>query len=195
MKILVVDLDNTLFDTRARYNACLAQLGVMSADQLKGELRREFWRCYQSPTLMELDKVNEDVANLVRDAKKKGWIVVLLTGRSGETQLEATKQQLRENNIPFDYLIMRGPGDYRKEVEYKGEILRSLSSLGDVVLVDDNPEVRQLVSKSYPPESLPILEEAKNNYGSIVILASRQPIVERGEVYGQEPEVDWLALD
>ncbi len=42
MKVLIVDLDNTLFDTRARYNACLAQQGVASLDSLQGEARRKF---------------------------------------------------------------------------------------------------------------------------------------------------------
>ncbi len=32
MKVLVVDLDNTLFNTQARYNACLAEQGVASLD-------------------------------------------------------------------------------------------------------------------------------------------------------------------
>jgi len=36
MKVLVVDLDNTLFDTKARYNACLAEQGVASLDSLHG---------------------------------------------------------------------------------------------------------------------------------------------------------------
>ena len=54
MKVLVVDLDNTLFNTQARYNACLAEQGVASLDSLHGEARRKFWECYQSPKYLSL---------------------------------------------------------------------------------------------------------------------------------------------
>ena len=96
MKVLVVDLDNTLFDTKARYNACLAEQGVASLDSLHGEARRKFWECYQSPRYMDFDIPNRDVLSTVKRAKEKGWVVVLLTGRNGETQREKTLEQLQK---------------------------------------------------------------------------------------------------
>ncbi|WP_287907979.1 HAD family acid phosphatase, partial [Thermofilum sp.] len=181
MKILVVDLDNTLFDTRARYNACLAEQGVASLDSLHGEARRRFWECYQSPKYMDFDIPNQDVLNVVKKAKEKGWIVILLTGRNGETQREKTLEQLQKFGVPYDYLIMRNPNDYRKEVEYKREILSSLKGLGDVVVIDDNPEVRKLVSKAYPPDEIPIIDEVKEQGElSVVFFTRYPPVVTRG---------------
>ena len=76
MKVLVVDLDNTLFNTQARYNACLAEQGITSLESLHGEARRKFWECYQSPRYMDFDLPNRDVLSTVKKAKEKGWTVV-----------------------------------------------------------------------------------------------------------------------
>jgi len=177
MKVLVVDLDNTLFDARARYNACLAEQGVASLDSLQGEARRKFWECYQSPKYMDFDIPNKEVLDTVRRAKEKGWTIILLTGRNGETQRDKTLEQLQKFNVPYDYLIMRNPNDYRKEVEYKREILNGLKGIGDVILIDDNPEVRKLVPKSYPPEESPILDEAKEQGELNAIFYTKYPPV------------------
>jgi len=190
MKVLVVDLDNTLFDTKARYNACLAEQGVASLDSLHGEARRKFWECYQSPRYMDFDIPNKDVLDTIKRAKEKGWVVVILTGRNGETQREKTLEQLQKFNVPHDYLIMRNPGDYRKEAEYKREILNGLKGLGDVILIDDNPEVRKLVSKSFPPDESPTIDEARDQGElNVMFYTKYPPVITKGVSRVEDKEV------
>jgi len=191
MKVLVVDLDNTLFNTQARYNACLAEQGVASLDSLHGEARRKFWECYQSPRYMDFDIPNKDVLSTVKRAKEKGWVVVILTGRNGETQREKTLEQLQKFNVPYDYLIMRNPGDYRKEVEYKREILNGLKGLGDVILIDDNPEVRKLIPKSFPPDESPTIDEARDGQGelNVTFFTKYPPVITKGVSRVEDEEV------
>ena len=191
MKVLVVDLDNTLFNTQARFNACLAETGATSLNELKGEARRAFWECYQSPRYMDFDVPNPNVVDTVRRAKDKGWIVVLLTGRNGETQREKTLEQLAKYNVPYDYLIMRNPDDFRKETEYKKEILNSLKALGDVVLIDDNPEVRKLVLRAYSPEQEVPLDEARDHEEfDIVMFTKYPPVVVKGVSHAEQEVYD-----
>jgi hydroxymethylpyrimidine pyrophosphatase-like HAD family hydrolase len=190
MKVLVVDLDNTLFNTQARYNACLAEQGVASLDSLLGETRRKFWECYQSPKYMDFDIPNKGVLDTVKRAKEKGWVVILLTGRNGETQREKTVEQLQKFNVPYDYLIMRNPGDYRKEVEYKREILNGLKGLGDVILIDDNPEVRKLVPKSFPPDESPTIDESRDQGElNVMFYTKYPPVITKGVSKVEDEEV------
>jgi len=190
MKVLVVDLDGTLFNTQARYNACLAEQSVASLDSLHGEARRKFWECYQSPRYMDFDIPNKDVLNTVKKAKEKGWAVVLLTGRNGETQRDKTLEQLDRFGVPYDYLLMRNPGDLRKETEYKAEILRGLKGSCDIVLIDDNAEVRKLSPKAFPPDETPSLDEAKGG-GELnaVFYTKYPPVIMKGVNRVEDEEV------
>ncbi len=139
---------------------------------------------------MDFDIPNKGVLDTVKKAKEKGWVVILLTGRNGETQREKTLEQLQKFNVPYDYLIMRNPGDYRKEVEYKREILNSLKGLGDIMLIDDNPEVRKLISKSFPPDESPTIDEARDQDElNVVFYTKYPPVITKGVSRVEDEEV------
>lgn len=155
-RFLVVDLDGTLFDTNVRFELCLKEVGAKSLSELAGAKRRQFWQCYQSSKYMGYDRLNEKVADLVRRAKERGWTIIILTGRSEETQKQVTMQQLESNGIPYDQLIMRRPGDFRKDSDFKGEVIKELAARGEVIVIDDSEDVRKILSgRSYAPDNIP----------------------------------------
>jgi hypothetical protein len=70
------------------------------------------------------DSVNEPVADIVRKYEKAGYLVFAVSGRDGSCR-ELTRNWLIANNIPFDGLFMRAPGDTRKDSIVKMEIFEN----------------------------------------------------------------------
>jgi len=69
-------------------------------------------------TKVELDDVNEPVANMVRKYQGK---IIITSGRKDSCK-ELTEKWLKDNNIPYDYLFMRKSDDIRKDSIIKREI-------------------------------------------------------------------------
>ena len=159
-KVAIFDLDGTLFDTQKRYNACLDEVHAKSLDELKGKPRVEFWECYQSEKYMDLDEPVRPVINMTKELKKRDYMIVVLSGRM-ERQREKTVEQLKKYDIPYDALILRKEGDFRKDYEYKWEVIKYYLSLGyKVVVFDDSEKVRELYPQgSYDPKNLPSPDE------------------------------------
>ena len=86
---------------------------------------------------------------------------------------------------------MRNPSDYRKEVEYKREILNSLKGLGDIIVIDDNPEVRKLVSKAFPPDESPTIDEARDEQSELNVMfyTKYPPVITKGVSRVEDEEV------
>lgn len=199
MKIAVIDLDNTLFNVNARRELCMAEAGITKLEDANSHQKSVFWECFLSPKYMDMDELNGNVASLLHDMFANGYMIVLLTGRRGSTQGEATIRQLQENGIPFHYLIMRGDNDYRKEDEYKLDVIRSLIGHGEVYLIDDNKNVRELAKaygvKAFAPEEvdeisvMPSKEEPEGKKLSIMsnykyyVLEGYPEIEEKRELY------------
>ena len=156
MKILVLDLDGTVVDTTKRFEMCLREVNANSLAELKGKQRSAFWNCFQSPKYMNLDEPKQNVTEFVRKVKAKGYLVHIVSGRS-EGQLEATLEQLNKYNVPYDKITVRRPNDFRKDFEFKGEIISTYINEGhEVIIVDDSPDVRALLpEKAYDPNNLP----------------------------------------
>ncbi len=70
------------------------------------------------------DTVNEPVADIVREHVKAGYPVFAVSGRDGSCR-ELTQNWLVANNIPFNGLFMRAPGDSRKDSIVKMEIFEN----------------------------------------------------------------------
>ena len=156
MKILILDLDGTTFDSSRRFEMCLKEVGANSLNELKGKQRSAFWNCFQSPKFMNLDEPKMNVIEFVRKVKAKGYFVHVVSGRT-ENQLEATLEQLNRFGVPFDKITLRRNGDFRKDFEFKGEIINAYIREGhEVIIVDDSPDVRALLpEKAYDPNNLP----------------------------------------
>jgi len=129
--VVVFDIDGVLVDSSQRYNHC----------QSITKSRREFWQCFFDCSLLYLDRPNEGLIQLARTFKNLGWRVVVLTGRV-ETMRNCTEEELRQFGIPFDEVIMRKNGDFRKAGEYKRGVVRGLGGAFDrIIAYDDDPSV------------------------------------------------------
>jgi len=69
------------------------------------------------------DLPNPPVVNMVKNYKALGYNILLVSGRSDAYKPE-TKQWLSEYDIPYDLLVMRKDGDFRKDSIVKEEIFR-----------------------------------------------------------------------
>jgi predicted kinase len=78
-------------------------------------------RSYYDFTRVLEDLVNVPVANLIRDYKKKGVTIIIVSGRDDVCQAD-TETWFKCNDIPFDALYMRVTGDKKKDSALKEEI-------------------------------------------------------------------------
>ena len=77
-------------------------------------------------TPFQWDRVGEDLVNapvveIVREYKRRGWVIILVSGRDEVCGVE-TIGWLRQHNIPFDFLHMRPRGSYEKDSMVKADI-------------------------------------------------------------------------
>ncbi|NPA96328.1 MAG: phosphatase [Crenarchaeota archaeon] len=144
MKTAVVDIDGVLVDCSERLRRCLEESG--------GRKNEGFWNCFLSPRYMHLDRPVPQAIELVRQLKRAGYRIVIVTGRRSDTQFEATTAQLQRFGVPFDEIYMRRPNDRRKDAEYKAEIVLRLIKKGYEVklVIDDSEAVCRKLSEILP---------------------------------------------
>ena len=140
--MLVLDLDGTLFDTSARWGEC---------EKLDNGNKRMFWECFQSPRFMNLDKPKWDVIRFAQQLieEKRPEVIAVVSGRS-EKQREDTLKQLSEIGIEPNEVVLRGEKDFRKDHEYKKDIIRKLREKCDqdkVIVIDDSDAVLEYLGK------------------------------------------------
>lgn len=99
-KVVIIDLDNTLFDTGHR--------------SYLAELKR--WDEFHS--LCSQDTVVGKIKNLVIKLKSDGFDIHIMTGRT-EAYKAVTERMLADHGIPFDKLFMRRDKDFRKDFVIK----------------------------------------------------------------------------
>lgn len=94
---------------------------------------------------MEKDPPVPEVIALLVEALKKGYRVILVTGRPGQ-YYKATERWLLANNIRYNELFLRHRDDWRPGVEVRREVYQKLiEPYYDVVYaVDDNPKMIDL---------------------------------------------------
>ena len=139
MLAIAVDIDNTLFDSSERWNIC---------QQLKK--KSEIWNCFFDPEKLSLDKPIFDVINIVKQYHESGYKVIIVTGRV-EKLREATIEQLKKFNVEFEMIFFRKDKDFRKDFEYKAEIIEELMKAGYKIelIIDDSEEVRKAVQQRF----------------------------------------------
>ncbi|MCC5945486.1 MAG: AAA family ATPase [Bernardetiaceae bacterium] len=69
----------------------------------------------------ERDLLNEPIAKIIKNYKKLGIHIILLSGREAIAK-EETKRWLAKYDIPYDNLYMRAEGDQRKDAIIKKEL-------------------------------------------------------------------------
>lgn len=148
MGCAVFDIDNTLFDARARYKVAASFFGASSHKELPPTEQREFWKRFLDPGLFCLDAPIIRSLEMVLDAKRRGLRVILVTGRY-ESLRRDTELQLMQAGVSYDELLMRPDGNFQRDRELKPFMLRKLDC--DVVEYhDDDLETLLEVRKIFP---------------------------------------------
>jgi len=152
MRTAVLDLDGVLFNVDERLKLCLSEVGARAVEELAGAKRKQFWVCFLSAKYMHLDKPNQELVSYVKKLRSEGVRIVIVTGRREDTQKELTLEQLRRAGVEFDEIYFRRAGDFRKDHEYKADIIKQLIEKGHEIaeVWDDSESVINTVKELIP---------------------------------------------
>ncbi len=119
--------------------------GTLSNDEARQYLAKEKkWHEYNMASID--DPVNQDLVDKLQEHFQQEDFIVILTGRMWCEEVEqVTIEWLQKNDIFFDALVMRSPGNTLPNGQYKAEWYRRTAKNVDVVhAYDDNPEAIEL---------------------------------------------------
>jgi len=142
-RLLVLDLDGTLIDSQKRWAEC---------QKLYPNDKRSFWSCFQSERFMHMDSPKDNVITYAKSLIDNETVVVIVSGRS-ERQKEKTLEQLRDIGIGFSEIYLRKEKDFRKDFQFKGEIIKQLIQKynpAETILIDDSDDVLNDISRNFP---------------------------------------------
>ena len=114
MKVLILDLDGTLYDNAHRNHA--APRGALA----KVAVNWEPWH-----SLCQGDTLVPEVAELVRGLAASGWLIYVITRRSAN-QRHATEAKMLRDRVPFHAAEFSGMYDDRPAEVIKAGIVRTL---------------------------------------------------------------------
>jgi len=142
VRAVVFDLDGVLVDSSERFLKCL--------DESKND-KQKFWSCFLSEKYMDLDRPREEYIRILREYLSKGYRIVIVTGRVEERQKDKTLKQLSQWGITFHEIYFRKAGDYRKDWEFKIEIIdRILRKCEIEAVYDDSDRVIEEIKRRHP---------------------------------------------
>jgi len=167
-RFLVTDLDNTLIDSRERFNRSISEAigytsssatsSVLVAKKLSPEQRNRFYEVFLSGKYMDLDIPVKGSVEVISRVRSMGLGIVYLTGRhhSKEDSLKTeTLESLSRLGFPMpnmrDVLLCMKPRKMMPTARYKRNILERLArSLKLAVGVDDEPDDLQVMADFIP---------------------------------------------
>ncbi|RDD52804.1 MAG: hypothetical protein BA066_07730 [Candidatus Korarchaeota archaeon NZ13-K] len=149
-KAAIFDLDGVLVDSSERYRLCESEAA--------GD-RRRFWECFLSEKYMDLDRPRTEYVETLRRYAAQGYRIIIVTGRVEERQKNKTLRQLSDWGITFHEIYFRRAGDYRKDYEFKSEIVRNLSKKYRIVAVfEDSKPVAEALRKLLPDAEIHLVQ-------------------------------------
>ena len=97
---VIFDLDGTLANIDARR--------VKAGKTKDGKVTNKMdWDVFFDPiNVLTLDLPNDPVIKMAQLFKKDGFLIVIFSGRN-DRSVATTKQWLKQNDVPFDLLVMR----------------------------------------------------------------------------------------
>jgi predicted kinase len=78
-------------------------------------------------SMVETDKVNTDVKNILMELKQQGYKIIIFTGRDGVCEVK-TKQWLMDNGIEYDYFDIRPEGNIEKDAIIKKRMFEKIKN-------------------------------------------------------------------
>ena len=126
--VISFDIDGVLVDASKRLNLCL------NGDDVD-------WSCFLDCRKLVLDLPKQRNIELVSTISRRGYDVVVITGRP-EHMRKCTELQLRSYGVVYKALYMRLEGDTRRDHLYKVDAIIALRRRGIEVLAhfDDNED-------------------------------------------------------
>jgi predicted kinase len=84
----------------------------------------------------------------VKMLKNSGYHIVLLTGRPADRTGDATIEQLKQNDVPYDRLFMRGHNEFDQAADFKEKIVNLIQRHKLIEFaVDDQPSVIEMYNR------------------------------------------------
>ena len=115
-KSIFVDIDGTIADISHRVHH------ITSRDDTIATKTTDWDAFYEA---ISEDKPIQPTIDIVRALWKKGYQIILITGRDAERR-NLTILWLLEHKVPWDVLLMRPIGDHRPDVKIKREWLKKM---------------------------------------------------------------------
>jgi hypothetical protein len=129
--IVLCDIDGTIAD------------GDHRVGLLKDKRDRDRWLKYYA--LCKEDSPIDSIIDLLREHKKAGQDIILVSGRASELTFLQTQEWLSKHDVPYDRILMRNKGDGRPDVQVKADILNEIllyhPKESIAVIYDDRPSV------------------------------------------------------
>lgn len=145
---VVFDIDNTLFDSRERFDVVARRFGIISPRELPFEIQKEFWKSYMDPALLSLDRPIARAVKMAVLARRRGLKVIIITGRYERLRAD-TVTQLVQAGVPFDALIMRPEDNYQEDRDLKPFLVRRIRC-NVVEYHDDDLDTLLEIGKMFP---------------------------------------------
>ena len=137
-KAAVFDIDGTLLNIQKRLE--------ISERESNGN-KKLFWQIFLSEKYLDLDTPNERVIKFLQEKWQEDIKVIIVTGRTRNME-RYTYYQLSTFNIPWNEAYFRSKGDFRKDYEYKSEIMKKLMQKYEILfIIDDSEEVRKAIEQ------------------------------------------------
>jgi phosphoglycolate phosphatase-like HAD superfamily hydrolase len=142
-RLLILDLDGTLFDSQKRWEEC---------QRLNPNNKREFWNCFQSEKFMDLDEPRLNLINYIKSLIVNDTIIIVVSGRNIR-QYNKTLEQLNKIGIIPNEIYLRADKDFRKDYEFKAEIVSKILqkySAEEIIMIDDSNDVLAHIHEKFP---------------------------------------------
>ena len=158
-RTIIVDIDGTLANCKHRLHHINDFKNDVEAT-FKADWDAFYERCNE-------DKPIKGTVALVKDLKKAGWGIILITGRSDMVRAK-TMEWLSMHAITYDILLMRKHGDHTSDVTLKRQWLHDLREGRIVIPYLDPPtmalEDRARVVDMWREEGLIALQCAEGDF-------------------------------
>lgn len=139
-KVIVVDIDGTLFDTRERWN---------KAKEIAKPPSPDFWNMFMSDDFIKLDEPIENSAKVLRYLVKRGFKIIYLSGRRKSVLID-TEMALEKGGFPEGEILLRKKGMATED--FKIREMRRISMENNVIMsIGDSDSDKYVAMKTTVP--------------------------------------------
>jgi len=166
-KVIVVDIDGTLFDTRKRWDKASEYAKPPSPD---------FWNLFMSDDFIKLDTPIKNSARVLRYLEREGFSIIYLSGRRKSLLLD-TEIALEKAGFPEGEIILRERGIATEDFKIR-EMRRIAIDNNIVMSIGDSDSDKYVAMKT----TVPFVRVLQNSdWDNIVVERIKSKIPEEDE--------------